>query len=169
MKKSKSIRLVLLGSASLALAACDDPAPPSDGRFFRTVEECSAVLDAAKCKEGAEKSQQKVAAEAPRFNRKKECEDEFGAGNCESHGSGGSFMPMMMGFMVGNMVGNMFSQPVYRGPANSAVMPSGNKLYNVGSFAGAGQSASFRPTQIAQVQRGGFGGTASAFRSTSGG
>lgn len=168
MKKSKSIRLVLLGSASLAIAACDDHKPPPDGRVFRTVEECTAVLDAAKCREGADQSRRSAEAEAPRFTRKQECEAQFGAGNCETH-SGGSFMPMMMGFMLGNMMGNMFSQPVYRDRNDNAVVSSGGGVYGVGRFSGAGRSASFQPAQVAQIQRGGFGGTASALRARAGG
>lgn len=166
MKKSRSIRLVLLGSTSLALAACDE-APPPDGRFFRTVEECRAVLSEAACREGIEKSEQKAVAEAPRYSRKEECEAEFGAGNCETRpaaGMGSFFMPMMMGYMLGNA----FSQPVYRGPNNGAVVRSGSKVFNVGSFAGAGRTAGFQPGQITQVQRGGFGRTAAAYRTSSG-
>jgi uncharacterized protein YgiB involved in biofilm formation len=83
-------------------------------------------------------------------------------------------MPMLMGYMLGNVLGgggSRFHQPVYRGPDNTAVMPNRGRLYNVGNFAGAGRTgaASFRPAaQIAQVQRGGFGSTATAFRSSSG-
>lgn len=51
-------------------------------------------------------------------------------------------------------------------------MPKGGKLFNVGSFAGTGAAASaaaFRPAaQVTQVARGGFGSTATAYRSTSG-
>ena len=166
MKKSKSIRLVLLGSTSLALAACDE-APPPDGRFFRTVAECTAVMGEAACREGIEQSQKKAATEAPRFDRKEACETEFGAGNCESRstaGVGSFFMPMMMGYMLGNA----FSQPVYRGPNNGAMVNSGGKLFNVGRFAGAGRAAAFQPGQVTQIRRGGFGRSASAFRTSSG-
>src|SRR5688500_2029156 len=119
MKKSKAIRLVLLGSTGLTLAACDQ-SPPSDATFFAKVEDCIAVKSEPTCREGFAKSEQEFAAEAPRFTQKEECEAQFGAGNCETRqdraGSGSFFMPMMMGYMLGNA----FNRPVYRGPNNTA-------------------------------------------------
>lgn len=174
MKKSRSIRLVLLGSASLALAACGDEGPPQDAKFFTDVKECSAVYGDASCRDAEAQAKKSLAADAPRYSRKEECEAEFGAGNCEtkqSAGGGGFFTPLLMGYFVGNMLsGNRYSQPVYRGPSNSAVVPRGGKLFNVGSFAGSGAGATaFRPAaQVTQVARGGFGSTATAYRSTSG-
>ena len=167
MKKSKSIRLVLLGSASLALAACDE-APPSDARFFADANECVAVHGEASCNEAFAESRQAFAEEAPRYTRKEECEAEFGAGNCETEtasGGGSFFLPMMMGYMMGSA----FNQPVYRGPDNRAVMRSGGKSFSVGSFTGAGRASAFSPAPVTQIQRGGFGSTASAYNSTSGG
>lgn len=166
MKKSKAVRLVLLGGAGFAVAACDE-APPPDARFFADVKECAAVRSEATCQDAFAKSQAAFVAEMPRYNRKEECEAEFGAGNCESRetGVGSFFLPMMMGYMMGNA----FNRPVYRGPDNGATMRTGGKLYNVGTFAGAGRAAPFQVAQITQVQRGGFGGTASSYRAASGG
>lgn len=193
MKKSRSVRLVLLGSASLALAACgDDEGLPTDAKYFSSQSECTAFYDAATCSAGKVVAEQTYAAEAPRFANKQECEAEFGVGSCENRqiaadgtpvqptdgaqpqeaGMGSFFMPMMMGYMLGNMMGgNQFRQPVYRGRDGSAVMPNAGKHFNVGSFGAAGTGAagaqSFRPaTQITQVARGGLGSTASSFRST---
>jgi len=166
-KKSKSVRLVLLGGASLTLAACDE-APPNDARFFANVQDCAGVYGEATCRDAAQTSEQAFAAEAPKFARKEECEAEFGAGNCEtreaSAGAGSFFMPMMMGYMLGSA----FNRPVYRGPEGSAMTQAGGKFFNVGQFAGAGRTAAFQPAQITQVRRGGFGSTATAFRSTAG-
>ena len=177
MKKSHSIRLVLLGGASVALAGCDDGGLPSkDARFYPTVNECTADLGAKPCEDAKAAADRTQVAEAPRFSQKQQCEQEFGAGNCESRqeaGGGSFFMPMMMGYMVGSMLsGNRFSQPVYRGPGNTAIMPSGGRMLDVGRFDNASASArpAFRPAaQIAPVSRGGFGSTAMNYRSTSGG
>ena len=167
MRKSKSIRLVLLGSAGLALGACDE-APPPDARFFADVGECAATYDEARCNEAFAKSRQAFTDEAPRYTRKEECETEFGVGNCETEttsGGGSFFLPMMMGYMMGNA----FNQPVYRGPDGRALMRSGGKSYSVGSFTGAGRTASFRQAPITPIQRGGFGSTATAYNASSGG
>ncbi len=168
MKKSRAIRLVLLGSTGLTLAACDQ-SPPSDATFFSKVEDCIAVKSESECREGFAKSEQEFAAEAPRFTKKEECEAEFGVGNCETRQAGGGmgsfFMPMMMGYMMGNA----FNRPVYRGPNNGAMLQSGSRFFNVGSFAGAGRAAPFQRGQFTQVQRGGLGRTAGGFRSSAGG
>ncbi len=199
MKKSRSIRLVLLGSASLALTSCGDSDVPPDAKFFSSLSECTAFYDEATCKKAKISAEQTYSAEAPRFTKKEECEAEFGVGSCENRqvaaasgqsavsgpsaslgqtqeaSSGGSFfMPMMMGYMLGNMMGgNSFQQPVYRGADGAAVMPNGGKTYNVGTFSGPGSPAdakSFRPAaQVTQVARGGFGSTATAMRSSSSG
>lgn len=189
MKKSRSIRLVLLGSASFALAACGDDGPPKDARFFSNLQECSAIYDMSQCLDAQKQAEQSFAADAPKFTQKEQCEAEFGAGNCETQqaaaggqqapggqqsagGGSGFFMPMLMGYMMGNMLGgNRYAAPVYRGPDNTAITQNRGKMFNIGNFGGAGRSAAstFRPaSQVAQVQRGGFGSSASAYRSSAG-
>jgi uncharacterized protein YgiB involved in biofilm formation len=165
MKKSTAIRLVLLGSTGLTLAGCDQ-SPPSDATFFSRVEDCIAVNSESTCRDGFAKSEMEFVAEAPRFTQKEQCEAEFGAGNCETRqaGTGSFFMPMMMGYMLGNG----FNRPVYRGPNNAAMMQTGGRFFNVGTFAGTGRAAPFQRAQFTPVQRGGFGSTANAYRTSAG-
>ena len=181
MKKSRSIRLVLLGGASFALASCGDDGPPKDARFFSNLQECAAVYDTTQCLDAQKQADQTFAEQAPKFTRKEECETEFGAGNCEtkqitdssgnnsggnsstnntgqssSSGGGSFFMPMLMGYMMGNMLGgpSRFNEPVYRGPNGSAITQnSSGKMFNIGSFSGVGRSAatSFRSSPATQV------------------
>jgi len=172
MKKSRTIKLALLGSASMALAACGDDGPPDDSRFFAEAKECVAIYGDAPCADAALTAEKAHLTQAPKFARQEQCEAEFGAGNCETRqaASGGSFfMPLLMGYMMGNMLGgNRFSQPVYRGRDGGAVMNNGGRLYNVGNFGGAtaaGRTASFRPAQASPISRGGFGGSSAAFNS----
>jgi uncharacterized protein YgiB involved in biofilm formation len=174
MKKSRSIRLVLLGGAGVALAACGEDPLPTDAKFFTDASECSAIHSEATCREAETAAKQKLETEAPRYSRKEECEAEFGPGNCETRqtaGGGSFFMPLLMGYMMGNMLGgNRFSQPVFRGPNNTAVMPSKNQLFNVGSFgaASAGRTGFQPAAAVTPVSRGGFGSTAQAYRSGAG-
>lgn len=167
MKKSRAISLVLLGSTGLTLAACSQ-SPPSDATFFSKVEDCIPVKGEPACRDGLARSEAEFAAEAPRFGQKEPCEAEFGAGNCETRqaraGTGSFFMPMMMGYMMGNA----FNRPVYRGPNNSALLQSGGKSFNVGTFAGAGRTAPFQGGRFTPVQRGGFGSTAAGHRASAG-
>ena len=175
MKKSRSVKLALLGGASMALAACGDDAPPKDATFYSDAQECAAVFGAEACQDAKVASKKISLEEAPRFARKEECEAEFGVGNCETQqatsGGGSFFMPLMMGYMVGNMLGgNRYNRPVYRGLGNEAVMPHNGKFYNVGTFDGAAsKAAGFRPSaQATPVTRGGFGTTSRSFRAGGG-
>lgn len=169
MKKSRSIRLALLGSASVALAACGDSGePPPGALFYSTQRECEILYDAAACKDAVVQAEQVQVAVGPRFSRKEQCEAEFGVGNCETRqaaGGGSFFMPLLMGYMIGNMFdGNRYAQPVYRGPGNSAVVASGGRQFNVGNFTAAGGQTAFRATpQATSTARGGFGTTARGF------
>jgi uncharacterized protein YgiB involved in biofilm formation len=170
MKKSHSIKLALLGSASMALVACGDDTPPDDAQFYSDAKACSAVYGDAPCTDAAAKAEETHLEQAPKYAAKADCEAEFGAGNCETRqsASGGSyFMPLLMGYMMGNMMGgNRFSQPVYRGRDGSAVMNNNGRLFNVGAFGNtAGRATSFRPSQAMPVSRGGFGSSSMAFNS----
>ncbi len=176
MRKSRDIRLVLLGSAAAALAACGEEPMPPDAKFVSDIRECNALYSQADCQAAESQAQKKLESEAPRYSRKEECEAEFGAGNCETRqaaGGGSFFMPLLMGYMMGNMLGgNRFASPVFRGLNNTAVMPNRGQLYNVGRFGGTvpGVRPTFQASASPQpVARGGFGGTASAYRGTSGG
>lgn len=192
MKKSHTVRLVLLGTATAALSACGDSgAPPKDARYFASPQECTAVYGDQPCNDAKTAADQKHLSEAPRYGRKDECEAEYGAGNCESRqvGSGSFFMPLLMGYMMGNMMGgSRYAQPVYRDRDNNAVTPSaggGAGAYRVGTFSGgsggtgfgsagaggsAARTAAFQPAaQPTQISRGGFGSTASRFSGSSGG
>lgn len=174
MKKSKTIRLVLLGGTSLALAGCDDQ-PPTDAKFFATLQECTAHYSEDQCRTMVKKAEEQHVAEAPKFNRKEECEAQFGAGHCESReahtesGIGGFFMPMMMGYMMGNMMsGRGWGSPVYSDRNNTAFTNApGGRTYNVGTFAGGGRNASFQQGALTQVSRNGFGSSARAYSSSS--
>ena len=174
MKKSKAVRLVLLGGTSLALAGCDDGAP-TDTKFFASLNDCTAHYSETQCRTMVKEAEEAHVKEAPKFTRKEECEAQFGPGNCETRqaqtesGFGSFFMPMMMGYMMGNMMGNMMNRPVYRDASNKAFTTTPNgKTFNVGSFAGAGRAGTFQPGQITQVNRGGFGQSAANFRSSAG-
>jgi uncharacterized protein YgiB involved in biofilm formation len=184
MKKSRSIRLVLLGTASAAvLTACGDSgAPPKDARYFANAQECSATYDDQACRDAKAAADQAHVAQAPRYSRKEECEAQYGVGHCETRetGSGSFFMPLLMGYMMGNMLGGpRYAQPVYRDRDDNAVTPGrgGGGAYRVGSFSGTGAGtattgtrAAFRPApQVTQISRGGFGSSASRYSSSAGG
>lgn len=124
MKRSRSVRLVLLGSASaLSLAACDEAKDPlAEGSFFRDPVECARNLDRATCEQAYADARGEHLRTAPAFATREACEAKFGTANCgwqETNASpdqiqeprqgaapsgGGWFMPLMMGYMMGNLM-----------------------------------------------------------------
>ena len=182
MRKSRYVTFLI---AAATLSACDqNNSDGTDAMLYSDPSACSKEMDANTCNEAYAVAQTEHVQQAPKFATQAECE-AAGFSQCQvtevktAEGTGGSFfMPMMMGYMMGNMMGggrSSFNQPVYRGANNTAVtQTSGGKMFNIGSFGGAGRNAatSFRPaTQVAQVgsvSRGGFGSSATAHRSSAG-
>lgn len=186
MKRSRSLRLVLMGSAALALSACDEQ---KDAQVFETVGQCMDLGHSQQECEGAiEQAHRNQLETAPRYASKADCEAEFG--KCEegpkvadktadakdpnasqqsyAHTEGGGFfMPLITGYMMGRLLGGgMYGfqpMPLYR--------PMGASGYYTG--AGARVAASPGNVVVAQstlnearttstLSRGGFGARARA-------
>lgn len=185
MKRSRSIRLVLLGSAGgFMLSACEDPIDAATkGQLFTDAQACESAFDQKECLEAYQRAETAHLETAPKFTSREECEAEFGVANCTpgprqeaaegaaegqtaQAGSGGSwFMPAMMGFMMGRMMGGgMAAAPVYRDTQNTAY--TGNR--NIGRLdsarmppparvAGTTGVPKFEMSRRQNVSRGGFG------------
>lgn len=173
MKRSRSVKLVLLGSAAMALSACgEDP-----DALFRDAAQCTRVFDAASCRTAEQQAVAEHVRTAPRFATREACEAQMGAGNCgpaptaatpaqnsatpgqqanqQQSGGGSFFLPLMMGYMMARGVGGQpQATPLYRDRENNAYTsaPSaGGFRAPVGRVDAAG---GYQPTS-----RGGFGGT----------
>lgn len=187
MKRSQSIRLVLLGSTGfLLLAGCDQPDPLASSDFFRSERECAASNNADACRQALMDAQQQHAKTAPAFASRDACEARFGLENCtetkaqpapeqiqageqQAASSGGSwFLPAMLGYMMGRTLGG----PAYVPPAAGAQAPApqtaaaGRPVYrDVNNTVYSGREALGRTQAIAPprpsptVARGGFGRT----------
>jgi uncharacterized protein YgiB involved in biofilm formation len=181
MRRSRSIRLVLLGSVgALTLTACDEGDRLADGQFITDASQCEVAFDPKECREALAVARAEHVRTAPSFASRSECEAKFGAGNCatrsevagnaspESSGGvttprasttassegGGFFMPLLMGYMLGRSMGGAAAQPLYRDASNTAY--SGGK--NVGTVDKAVARAPAAGTRLGQpVARGGFG------------
>jgi uncharacterized protein YgiB involved in biofilm formation len=180
MKRSSAIRLVLMGSAALALAACDEKVPAG---VFENAERCSVSgqYSREQCNAAFADAQREHMRTAPRFESQAECETQFGPNQCQrapesqtaaaNNGGHSIFMPLMMGYMLGNMMGGpgYMSQPLYR--------PAGSQTYysaaGTGVATGPGKvnvsQAAFKPqaSAVGSVSRGGFGSSARSFGSIS--
>jgi uncharacterized protein YgiB involved in biofilm formation len=129
MRRSRFVKLLSMGTAALALTACEDPANTA---VFETVQQCldSGMYDSNTCRTQFDQARQTHVAAAPVFTGAQECEAAFGPGKCEmappeaqqsSMGSGSLFMPLMMGYMMGSLSRGGAAvppQPLYRGWEN---------------------------------------------------
>ncbi|MFD1797600.1 DUF1190 domain-containing protein [Paracoccus aurantiacus] len=187
-KRSRHVALFLAGTAVMALAACEEEktdaaafpdlqsciAEAQNGSLFFTEQDCQTQFAAA---------EQTHLETAPRYDSKELCEQEHGAGSCETDptaqnqsGGGSIFMPMLMGYMIGSMLGGgnrgVFSQPMVRTAQGGYSTPSGNQTFanNRGTgkvatstFTKAPSTIGKAPMTRAQVsQRGGFGASSTS-------
>lgn len=87
MKRSSSIKLVLIGSGLVFLSACDQKSEES-----KTNAPAQAALNAHPTET---------------FTSLEECEKTYGAGKCGTkprEGGGSLFMPMILGYTLGSMM-----------------------------------------------------------------
>lgn len=157
MKRSTSLRLVLMGSAALTLSACEEAVEVG---VFETVEQCEVMgYSKSACETAIQAAAREHLQNAPRYASKADCEAEFG--RCETPaqaasqnppgagsgqnptqtpdqmaqnsggGFGSFFMPMMAGYMIGNMMGNRgaTAQPLYRPVGETARAAGGPGLF----------------------------------------
>jgi len=126
MKRSAQVRLLLMGSAAIALAGCNDESKSEEARVYESVEQCvkDGVYTEKYCRDSFEAAQKVHPQAAPHYASKSECEADFGAARCQqpaasgtSGGESSPWIPAMAGFLVGQVVSNLthsLSQPLYR-------------------------------------------------------
>jgi uncharacterized protein YgiB involved in biofilm formation len=173
MKRSKSIKLALMGVSVLALSACDQPQEAA--AIFENVDECAKFegFDLEQCRQNWDVAEQEHVRTAPKYTDIADCQADFGEAQCEKApqqtSSGGSvFMPMMMGYMMGSMLSgggrsNVATQPLYRSkddPSNFRTGDNQKVSGKTGITQVASTTARAPSTKTSTVSRGGFGTTA---------
>ncbi|MGF6592270.1 DUF1190 domain-containing protein [Pseudomonas sp. 2835] len=103
MKRSKSLRLLALGSLPLVLSACDNQMaaikPYSEVRHHQGVQQCiGSGTRAEACNEARDVAQQLHYAHAPRFDDLNACQLRFE--HCQQAEGNGFFLPAMDGFKL---------------------------------------------------------------------
>ena len=132
LKRSRRLALTtLMATAGVNLTACDtqppdaitwddsfnrpaasSPADPGEGVDVMTYGDLNACKAAdevpdAECETGWQTAQADHQENAPRFSQKELCEQEYGAGNCETRagaGGGSFFTPFLAGMVIGNLL-----------------------------------------------------------------
>jgi uncharacterized protein YgiB involved in biofilm formation len=172
MKRSKLLKLVVLGSAPLLLAGCEEE---REAFVYESVQACvsAAQIPAEVCEQDYQKALNAHDATAPRYRSASDCETDFGSGQCYASGYSGNFIPLMTGYMIASLVqgsGNWqrlpnahTSQPLYRTRDSGSWRTANN--YKVSDRSGpvSVPASSAQPaTRAVTMSRSGFGSTASA-------
>jgi uncharacterized protein YgiB involved in biofilm formation len=189
MKRSKNIQLdmmrkgsgqfsalrpIVTAIAAVTLSACSSQ---EEAVVVSSVEECSTktTLSRADCEAAYKKAQVEAARTGPKYSNARNCEAEFGPGQCRQE-RGGVFMPFMAGFLVSQVMSNSYN-PVYR--YNNRLSSNYNRIMTAdGGIIGTAGKSSYRvdsgnlkpkPRTTRTISRGGFGSIASAKSSWGGG
>jgi uncharacterized protein YgiB involved in biofilm formation len=177
MKRKNALKLAFLGATALTLVACGEA--EEKVLAYDSVKACiqAGQQDAAVCKSEFAKAQKLHNEVAPRYNRARDCNSDFGYNRCYQYRSGGGsvWLPFMMGYMLAPRggYGYISSQPLYRPSSNP------NRFYTASNGQVGAVSANGR-TQVARskasrpavrtrtVSRGGFGARATRGRGAGG-
>lgn len=173
MKRSKSLKLALMGVSVLVLTACEEANEAA--AIFESVDECAKFegFELEQCRTNWETAEVEHVRTAPKYTDVADCQADFGADQCEKApqqtSSGGSvFMPMMMGYMMGSMLSgggrsNVATQPLYRSkddPKNFRTGDNKKVSGKTGISKVASSTARAPSTKTSTIRRGGFGSTA---------
>jgi uncharacterized protein YgiB involved in biofilm formation len=121
MKRSKSIKLLTMASATLALTACQEEVD-TEGELYRSVLECenADLVPNEDCEPLLEEGRRIHANTAPRYNSASLCDQEHGPGECKyQSGSDPSYYApspygyLVVGALAGGAVGDLV-RPIYR-------------------------------------------------------
>lgn len=181
IKRSKTVALTIFGAAAFTLAGCQEE--QVDASAFPDLQSCisaaqnGGMFTAQECDAAFAEAAALHVEAAPRYDSLTVCEEQHGAGACGSEatatqgGSGGIFMPLMMGYLIGNMLGGRAgakaSQPLYKAPngqytnaARSSTFSSNSGATKLGTsqFARPAATVGKPPmTSATASSRGGFG------------
>lgn len=195
MKRSRNIRLVLMGTVALTLSACDEQVPAD---VFETVNQCLADgrYSDSQCRDAITEAERKHLQQAPRYTALQDCETDYGTGKCQTappaptdpqssaqsntqtNNQGGSFfMPFMAGYMMSQLLqpNRYAAQPLYRPAPGATNRPdlytaAGNRVASGPGSTQVSRSALTAPSRplVASrpvVNRGGFGATGRSYSS----
>lgn len=177
MKRSSKAKLILMaktttiGLTALALTGCEEPV---NTHVFKDVQQCSSFYSESFCKEEINKAKANHNLHAPKYTSKKDCEEDFGAKQCESRSGSGSFVyvPYMQGYMTSSYAGQssaVQSQPLYKSKDDpSAFRMANNEVVSRSTGQTKVYPSSTLFPKSGTVTRGGFGSTAAAKASMGG-
>jgi uncharacterized protein YgiB involved in biofilm formation len=171
MKRSPTVRLLLMGAAPVLLTACE---AQEEAVLYKDVTECvtAARLTEDQCKAAFDHAKSEHERVAPRYTSQSDCETDFGASKCQSvnQGAGIQYIPLMAAYALGYYAGrpNYYqSQPLYysRTSYNSSggfVNSGGQPIARTTGNATVSRSSMEAPSRAVTMSRSGFGSSSSA-------
>lgn len=185
VKRSRTVSLVLLGSAAVmavAIAEHDPSQNEEDVLIYPNAEACigAKVRDDEDCRRDFDAARAAYATSAPRYDTMSDCESHHGSAHCVagetvSESARGKFLPLMAAYMMGRTVQQaLAAQPLYDHQPATGTSSSGYGGYCTSSggriwTSGGGRSSSARvsSTVARGTSYGGFGSTGRSFSSSS--
>ena len=173
MKRSRTVRLTLMGAATATTVAACDPAPSAAPPAFTNIQTCvSAGYSEASCRTSYENALREHQEKAPRFASKDECLKTADVTDCVEapvrQGDGSMtnmFIPLMAGYMLANVMqrpgGGYYGGPIYHSRSYGS---SYRDLDDVRSARTGGSMVS-RPPSVPSVNRPANVGTTTISRS----
>lgn len=132
-KVSKTVKvgpIVAAASAAALLAGCGEDSVPTYG--YQSTEECRAAghFTQAACDEALMEARRRHAEEAPQYEDKQDCEDDFGEGRCgvssQSMGQTTHYNPYLTYWLISRMGnGGYTATPAYSSRGGQFVTPGG--------------------------------------------
>jgi uncharacterized protein YgiB involved in biofilm formation len=138
MKRTQTIRLVLMGLSPFVVAACSNS--QVGGNEEHLYPSAQACIDAGKfpaedCRAAFETAVAEHQQSAPRYDTEQACIDQHGAEACTAQTSStgqSSFLPFMAGMLMGRAFNTGFSRPAYHG-RQQPVVGGGGRYWPGGS------------------------------------
>lgn len=171
MKRSQTVRLLLMGTAPVLLTACE---PQEEAVLYKDVTECvaGARLTEDQCKAAFDHAKSEHERVAPRYSNVNDCQTDFGSDKCVqiNHGAGIQWIPVMAAYALGYYAGrpNYYqSQPLYYsrtsyGSSGGYINSGGQPIAQTTGATTVSRSAIATPTRAVTVSRSGFGSSSSA-------
>lgn len=177
MKRSQSVVLTtLMAGTGLSLTACDgEAAKPVDALSYTSVAECRTAgkIPADQCEAAYAQAQKANDQNAPRYDNRQTCEEQYGVAQCVPRNNGSFFTPLLTGFVVGQLLGGgggggWRGAPMYRdrdgnyyGGAGGRISRdylSGRTQVGANAFNPAARAPARVQSRSSVISRGGFGG-----------
>ncbi|KZK92446.1 MULTISPECIES: DUF1190 domain-containing protein [unclassified Pseudovibrio] len=145
MKRSGPLKLVIMATAGVSLAACDKFEEKADGQVFVDQEQCVSAeqYSVNECTAAFKVAKDADNASAPRYNTNRLCEDQHGRYACvPAYGTGTSyssyFVPIAAGYFIANAAQGLSDwkyrvRPVYPDRNRRHFYTSGGYLLDMSS------------------------------------